>query len=119
MMFQERTNEGYKEIAAGIRQKALVYGKKTLLAEFRLEGGATLPRHKHPHEQTGFLVSGRVDLTIGDKTHQAFPGDSWCIPGNIDHHALALEDSVAVEAFSPVREDYLPQEGTGMNRKVS
>jgi quercetin dioxygenase-like cupin family protein len=60
-----------------------------------------------------------VDLTIGDKTHQAFPGDSWCIPGNIDHHAYAVEDSVAVEAFSPVRKDYLPQEGTDMNWKIS
>ena len=118
-MFQERTDKGYKKVMEGIRLKTLVYGKKTLLAEFRLEGRAKLPIHSHPHEQTGFLVSGRMDLTIGEKTHQVFPGDSWCIPGNIDHHALALEDSVAIEVFSPVREDYLPKQGTDENRKES
>jgi len=35
-------------------------------------------------------------------------GDSWCLPGNIEHSAEALEDSVVIEVFSPVREDYLP-----------
>ncbi len=34
--------------------------------------------------------------------------DSWCIAGNVPHNAVALEDSVAVEVFAPVREDYLP-----------
>ena len=39
------------------------------------------------------------------------PGDSWCIGGDVEHGAEILEDSVAVEVFSPVREDYLPKEG--------
>jgi len=30
------------------------------------------------------------------------------IPGGVEHGAEVLEDSVAVEVFSPVREDYLP-----------
>ena len=37
------------------------------------------------------------------------PGDSWCIGSDVPHSARALEDSVAVEMFSPVREDYLRQ----------
>ena len=36
------------------------------------------------------------------------PGDSWCLPGGVEHSVVALEDSVVVEVFSPVREDYLP-----------
>ncbi len=67
-----------------------------------------LPAHRHPHEQTGYLVSGRLELTIGDECHLVTPGDSWCIAGNVTHSAVALDDAVAVEAFSPVREDYLP-----------
>jgi quercetin dioxygenase-like cupin family protein len=35
------------------------------------------------------------------------PGDSWNIPGNVSHRAEILEDSVAIEVFSPVRENYL------------
>jgi len=38
---------------------------------------------------------------------EVMPGDSWCIGSDVPHSARALEDSVAVEMFSPVREDYL------------
>jgi quercetin dioxygenase-like cupin family protein len=44
----------------------------------------------------------------GEEQYEAMPGDSWCILMNIEHSAEAIEDSVAVEVFSPVREDYLP-----------
>lgn len=108
-MFTKNDISGYKDALEKVKLKTLVHGAKTLMAEFRLEQGAVLPRHKHPHEQTGYLVSGRIDLTIGDKTHQVVPGDSWCIPGDVEHNAFAHEHSVAVEVFSPVREDYLTE----------
>ena len=107
-MFQKASTTGYQPVLDKIRQKTLVFGAHTLLAEFRLEQGALLPRHSHPHEQTGYLVSGYLELTIDDTTRLAEPGDSWCIPGDTPHHAVALADCVAVEVFSPVREDYLP-----------
>jgi quercetin dioxygenase-like cupin family protein len=47
-------------------------------------------------------------LYIGGEPHDVHPGDSWCIPGGVEHAADALENTVAVEVFSPVREDYLP-----------
>lgn len=89
--------------------KTLVHGKKTLMTEFLLEKGRILPQHTHPHEQTGYLVTGRMRLTIGEETFEVSPGDSWCIPGDVEHQAEILEDSVAVEVFSPVREEYLPK----------
>ena len=61
-----------------------------------------------PREQTGYLVSGSLRLTIGEEARDLAQGDSWCIPGGTDHGAEVLADSVAVEVFSPVREDYLP-----------
>ena len=107
-MFQPQNSGGYKDVLDKIKMKTLVYGEKTLLAEFRLSAGAVLPAHRHPHEQTGYLVAGRLELTIGNQCHLVAPGDSWCIAGDVEHSAVALEDTVAVEAFSPVREDYLP-----------
>ena len=62
----------------------------------------------HPHEQTGYLVKGRIRLLIGNEEYEAQFGDSWCIPGGVEHGADILEDSVAIEVFSPVRDDYLP-----------
>jgi quercetin dioxygenase-like cupin family protein len=111
-MFTTHDNAGYRDSLPGIRQKTLAYGDKTLMVEFRLQKDAALPRHKHSHEQTGYLVSGQLDLTIGNETRHLGPGDSWCVPGDTEHGANAMEDSVAVEVFSPVREDYLPRQGT-------
>ena len=107
-MFTKRVEGGYTEPIPGIEMKTLVHGEKTLMPEFLLKKGSLLPRHAHPHEQTGFLVSGHIRLTIDQETHDVMPGDSWCIPGDVEHQAEIVEDSVAVEVFSPVREDYLP-----------
>ena len=107
-MFYKANPEGYKPAVEGVQRKTLVYGEKMLCAEFRLQKGHLLPKHAHPHEQAGYLVSGRIRLTIGSETFDVEPGDSWCVAGNVEHWVEILEDSVAVEVFSPVREDYLP-----------
>jgi len=90
--------------------KTLCYGERMLLTEFLLERGRTLPSHSHPYEQTGYLVTGHIRLKIGTQEYDAKPGDSWCIPTGVEHGAQILDDSVAVEVFSPVRQDYLPRQ---------
>ncbi len=112
-MFQKRSGDGYVPAIPGIEMKTTVHGEKTLMTEFLLKKGSVLPRHAHPHEQTGYLVSGRIRLSIGPEEHDVLPGDSWCIGGGVEHGAEIIEDSVAVEVFSPVREDYLPKKGNG------
>jgi quercetin dioxygenase-like cupin family protein len=107
-MFTKRTGNGYQPALEGIERKTLVYGDRTLMTEFRLRKGSVLPRPAHPHEQTGYLVQGRLRLTIGSDDFEAQPGDSWCVPGGVEHGAQVLEASVAIEVFSPVRDDYLP-----------
>jgi quercetin dioxygenase-like cupin family protein len=79
------------------------------MTEFLLERARTLPMHSHPYEQTGYLVKGHIRLTVGGQQHDVTPGDSWCVPSGVEHGAQIVEDSVAIEVFSPVREDYLPQ----------
>ena len=108
-MFTKADQSGYLEPFAGVRFKTLVHGERTLFAEFRLARDHRLPRHSHPHEQTGYLVSGHIVLTIGSEAFDVRPGDSWCIPGNVEHEAAIIEDSIAIEVFSPVRDDYLPK----------
>lgn len=108
-MFQKNNRDGYSAALPGIELKTLVHGDKTLMTEFLLEKGRQLPMHSHPHEQTGYLVKGHIRLTIGEQDYDVQSGDSWCIPGNVEHGAVVIEDSVAIEVFSPVREDYLPK----------
>ncbi|MGA3084355.1 MAG: cupin domain-containing protein [Thermodesulfobacteriota bacterium] len=109
-MFYKCNPEGYRQVLEGIKLKTLVYGDKTLFTEFQLKMGSQLPKHAHPQEQTGYLVSGRIRLSIGGETFEVEPGDSWCVPGNVEHQAEILADSVAIEVFSPIREDYLPDQ---------
>jgi len=107
-MFYRHDTSGYRPAVPGVRMKTLVYGDNTLFTEFLLQSGHTLPRHAHEQEQTGYLVSGSIRLSIGDETFDVEPGDSWCIPGGVEHGAEILADSAAIEVFSPVRKDYLP-----------
>jgi quercetin dioxygenase-like cupin family protein len=106
-MFVDRSDDGFREVAPGVQLRVLAHGEATLMAEFRLAAGHELPVHAHPHEQTGYLVSGHIRLHIGDESRELGPGDSWCVPGGVDHRADIHEDAVAVEVWSPVREDLL------------
>ena len=106
-MFEKKTDSGYLEPAKGVQLKSLVHGEKTHLCEFKLEKGSMLPAHSHPHEQTGYLISGRLKFRIGDEAFDATNGDSWNVPGAMEHAVEVLEDSVIVEVFSPPREEYL------------
>ena len=107
-MFQKHSGSGYTRAIPGIERKTLVFGERTLMTEFLLKKGNRLPRHSHLHEQTGYLVKGRIRLSIELEENDVRPGDSWCIPSGVEHGAEILEDSVAIEVFSPIREDYLP-----------
>ena len=109
-IFGKHSADGYKEPIKGIRQKTLVYGSRTLMTEFVLAKDSVLPVHSHPYEQTGCLIKGHILLKIGDSQYDTRPGDSWCIPADVPHGAQIFEDSIAIEIFSPVREDYIPKE---------
>ncbi len=107
-MIRKKEEGNYIAPLDGVEQKTLVYGENTLMTEFRLKQGARIPPHSHPHEQTGYLVSGMLRMRIGGNVQDLTPGDAWCIPGGVEHDADAMEAVVAVEVFSPVRKDYLP-----------
>lgn len=91
----------------GVRRRNLVKGKETMLCQFHLEQDAVLPLHHHLHEQTGYLVSGKLLFEIDGELIEMNPGDAWSIQGNIPHRVTVLETALVIEAFTPVREDFL------------
>jgi quercetin dioxygenase-like cupin family protein len=107
-VFNKKSDAGYKTACPGVNFKTLAFGDRTHLTEFHLAKGTIIPEHDHLHEQTGYLVSGRLTFTIAREVFDARPGDGWNIPGGVGHKVEVLEDAVAIEVFSPVREDYLP-----------
>jgi quercetin dioxygenase-like cupin family protein len=109
-MFKKYTDQDYLTPIEGIKMKTFVYGDNSLLTRFHLQKGSLLPLHSHPQEQTGCMISGKMKLVIDGEEFIAEPGDTWSIKGGIEHRAEIIEDSVAIEVFSPVREDYLPEQ---------
>jgi len=109
-MFVKKDNHPFRDLIPGVRMRPLVHEEKTLLCEFRLDAGYSIPLHQHPYEQSGYLISGKLKFFIGDECFDAGPGDSWCVPENTGHRVTILEDSHLVEIFSPIRPDYLIQE---------
>lgn len=107
-MFRKKDSGSYRKLLEGIELNTLVHGEKTLMGQFRLAKGAKIPLHEHPHEQTGYMISGKLRFAVGDDIFDATAGDSWNIPGGVPHSAEALEDVLVIEVFAPVREDYLP-----------
>jgi quercetin dioxygenase-like cupin family protein len=106
-MFSKKSESAYKSLRDGVCFKTVAQGEKTHLTEFHLAKGSVIPEHSHPHEQTGYLVSGRLTFRIGAETFEAQTGDGWNISGGVAHAVEVREDSVVIEVFSPPREDYL------------
>ena len=95
----------------GLARRALACGERMLLVEVEVAKGAAVPPHSHPHEQVGYVARGRLEFTLGDAANPIerrvlSAGDGYTVPGGLVHSVLALEDSVAVDVFSPVREEY-------------
>jgi quercetin dioxygenase-like cupin family protein len=107
-MFRKKDTADSRQIVEGVELSTLVHGEKTLMGQFKIAKGSAIPAHSHPHEQTGIMISGKLRFNVEGEVMDVETGDSWCLPGGVEHSAEALEDSIIIEVFSPVREDYLP-----------
>lgn len=90
-----------------LERKVHAFNDKLMLTEHHMAKGSVFPRHSHPHEQLAYLVSGHIRVVCGDYTFEGRAGDSFVVRGGIEHQVWALEESVALDIFTPVREDYL------------
>ncbi len=83
------------------------HGQNLMLSHLEMETGAEIPWHRHPHEQGGMLIRGKLQLSIGEETRLCEPGAMFLIPPDVPHRAVAIEGPVLVlDVFSPIREDY-------------
>jgi len=105
-MLVHRSSATPVEMLPGVVRRTLTEGERMMLIEVTLEQGTVVPLHTHPHEQIGYLASGRLLWELGDERRELSAGDSWLVPSNVPHQVTALEPSVAIDVFSPPREEY-------------
>jgi quercetin dioxygenase-like cupin family protein len=91
----------------GVTRRILANSAKLMLTEHTLEKGAVLPNHNHPHEQLVYLLSGTLIVEMDGEQIKIIKGDSLVIPPEVYHKVTAAENSVALDIFSPRRDDYL------------
>ena len=105
-MFSSFKDRKPVEMLPGISRQMLSVGDQAMAVYITVAKGAVVPVHTHPHEQIGYLASGRARFTIGDEERIVEALDGYSIPGGVPHGVEALEDSVFVDVFSPPREEY-------------
>ncbi len=94
-------------VAPGIVRRVVADGERLMICEFALDRGATIPPHSHPHEQMGLMVSGTMEFTIAGEAHVFSGNEMYFVPGGVPHAAKGGPGgAVALDAFSPPREEY-------------
>ncbi len=90
--------------------RRLITGDKMMLAHVYLDKGCIVPRHHHHNEQLTYILKGALKFSLGEKGEEEIivrAGEVLHLPSNLPHEALALEDTLDVNVFSPPREDWL------------
>ena len=96
--FYDSSEVKRRELAPGVTLRTM-WGEKTMLSMVEIS---------HPHEQSGIVLQGEFDFTIGGETRTVRPGDAYIIPGGVEHSLVGSDGwSLALDIFSPPREDYM------------
>jgi quercetin dioxygenase-like cupin family protein len=90
--------------------RALITGDRMMIAHVRLKKGDEVPTHSHENEQITYILEGALHFWLGptgDREQTVRAGEVLVIPSNLEHRAVALEDTLDVDVFNPPRQDWL------------
>jgi quercetin dioxygenase-like cupin family protein len=99
-----------EEPLKGTITRRLVTGERMMIAHVYLKKGDDVPRHSHENEQLTYILQGALQFWFGPNDERELTvraGEVLVIPSNVPHRALALEDTLDVDVFSPPRQDWL------------
>jgi len=99
-----------KERVSDMLERRLITGDRMMLAHVYLKKGCIVPKHSHENEQLTYILEGALKFKIGEDGAEEIvvsAGEVLLIPSNVPHMAEALEDTLDVDIFSPIRQDWL------------
>jgi quercetin dioxygenase-like cupin family protein len=102
-----RSNEAQRKNFLGVDFVVLSHGPKSMMTKMLYKLEDSPPDHKHPNEQSGYVISGRYRIVIDGVAHTISPGDSYSIPRNVEHRIEIIEPGEVLDCFSPPRKDYM------------
>jgi quercetin dioxygenase-like cupin family protein len=99
-----------KEILSPTIARKIVTGEKAMVAQVFIAKGGIVPRHHHESEQITYILEGALEFEIEGKQIVVHAGEVLHIPSNVPHAAVALEDTLDLDIFSPIRVDWLTKQ---------
>src|SRR5262249_52359348 len=109
-----------KERVSDSLQRRLITGNRMMLSHVYLDKGCVVPKHSHENEQLTYILEGALHFWIGEDEQEEVvvrAGEVLVIPSNVPHKALALENTVDVDVFSPPRQDWLDKTDDYLRQK--
>lgn len=91
----------------GVDFVVLSIGKDSMVTKMLYKTTDSVPFHKHPNEQSGYVISGKYKLKFGGEEYLLSEGYSYSIPADIEHSIEIIEAGEVVDVFTPIRQDYL------------
>jgi quercetin dioxygenase-like cupin family protein len=88
-------------------RRQFVVGEKVMVARVLLKRGCVVPLHSHHNEQVTYILEGALKFGLNGEEVVVRAGEVLCIPSNVPHQAVALEDTVDLDIFTPPREDWI------------
>ena len=82
-------------------------GDGLMIVQAKLPKGSVAAKHSHPHEQMSFVAEGHVKVRMKGKEFNLFQGGIVHFPSNEEHEVEAVEDTILIDLFTPVREDLI------------
>ena len=93
--------------------RKLVTGEKEMLAQIYLKRGALVPMHAHESEQMTYILQGALRFFIEGEEITVREGEVLHIPSRTPHQAEALEDTLELDVFSPIRSEWVDSADEG------
>lgn len=97
--------------------RKVIHGDLITAAQLHLAKGSVVPRHHHVNEQMTVLLKGRLRFYFDSREIEVNAGEVLQISADEAHKVEALEDSVALDLFSPVREDWIRGDDAYLRQK--
>ena len=96
--------------------RRFITGDSVTIGRFELKQGGVVPSHSHANEQVSIVLSGALLFKIDGRETVVRAGEVMQIPGNAAHEVEVLEDTLVVDVFSPVRQDWIDKTDTYFTR---
>jgi unsaturated pyranuronate lyase len=104
------------EVMSEVISRKVISGQKAMVAQVFLKKDAVVPEHHHESEQITYILEGALKFELEGREVIVRQGEVLHIPSNVPHRAVAIEDTLDLDIFSPIRTDWLTKDDAYLRR---